>query len=44
MEQKAGYLQLSVPLQFLTTNVRAVKITAKNFQNNDWERLTYFEC
>ena len=43
MEQKAAYLQLSVSYQFLTTNVRAVKITAKNFQNNDLLQLTYFE-
>ena len=35
--------QLSVSLQFLTTNVRAVKITAKDFQNNDLGQLTYFE-
>ena len=43
MEQKAAYLQLSVSLQFLTTNVRAVKIKAKNFQNNDLGQLPYFE-
>ena len=43
MEQRAAYLQHSVSLQFLTTNVRAVKITAKKFQNNDLRQLTYSE-